>query len=438
MNVSANRSWTYQAGRVSIEDMTQTTSAQATDTPQASVRGRFPLSGLLALAATGFLTMLTETIPAGLLPQIGAGLAVSPARAGQLLSIYAAGSVVAAIPLTAMTRGVSRRRLLLITVVTVAAVNLLTATSPVFALTMAGRLLAGMAAGIQWAMFAGYAMRLVDEQVKGRALAISMAGIPLALAFGVPLGTLLAGLLGWRTIFAVVAVLSVAAAGWVLVAVPEVPGEPARDRVPLRGVLRRPGLVAVLLAAFAFELGHMSVFTYVAPVLSRAGLGHQVGAVLLVFGISAMTGLWVTGLLIDRHLRALAIGSLTLFAVVMAALALVGTVPVIVVIATAVWGFTLGGAPTIFQTASAGAAGGSVDVAQSMLVTVLNAGMAAGSLTGGIALSSLDVRALPWVGVVIFAAALVVASGARRHAFPPPTRRDTGDVLDATPTRAGG
>jgi len=75
MNVSANRSWTYQAGRVSIEDMTQTTSAQATDTPQASVRGRFPLSGLLALAATGFLTMLTETIPAGLLPQIGAGLA---------------------------------------------------------------------------------------------------------------------------------------------------------------------------------------------------------------------------------------------------------------------------------------------------------------------------------------------------------------------------
>ncbi len=325
--------------------MTQTTSAQATETAQASsVRGRFPLSGLLALAATGFLTMLTETIPAGLLPQIGAGLAVSPARAGQLLSIYAAGSVLAAIPLTALTRGVPRRRLLLVTIVTVAAVNVLTATSSVFTLTTAGRLLAGMAAGIQWAMIAGYAMRLVEEQVKGRALAISMAGIPPALAFGVPLGTLSASLLGWRTIFAAVAVLSVAAAGWVLVAVPEVAGEPARDRVSLRRVVRSPGLAAVLLAAFAFELGHMSVFTYVAPVLARAGLGHQVGAVLLAFGVSAMAGLWVTGLLIDRHLRALALGSLALFALVMAAIALVGTAPVIAVIATAVWGFTLGGA----------------------------------------------------------------------------------------------
>jgi len=418
--------------------MTETTTAPPAAVAPASVHRRFPLSGLLALAATGFLTMLTETIPAGLLPQIGAGLGESPARAGQLLSIYAAGSVVAAIPLTALTRGVPRRRLLLVTIVTVAAVNLLTATSSVFAVTMAGRLLAGMAAGIQWAMIAGYAMRLVDEQVKGRALAISMAGIPLALAFGVPLGTLSASLLGWRTIFAAVAVLSIAAAGWVIASVPEVAGEPARDRAPLRGVLRRPGLVAVLAGAFAFELGHMAVFTYVAPVLSRAGLGHQVGAVLLVFGISAMAGLWVTGLLIDRHLRALAIGSLALFTLVMAALAATGTAPVIVVLTAVVWGFTLGGAPTVFQTASAGAAGSSADVAQSMLVTVLNAGMAAGSLTGGIALSSLGVEALPWVGVVIFAAALAVVSGARRHAFPLPDRSDTVDVLDATPTRAGG
>jgi len=162
--------------------------------------------------------------------------------------------------------------------------------------------------------------------------------------------------------------------------------------------------------------------------------------VLLAFGVSAMAGLWVTGLLIDRHLRALALGSLTLFALVTAALALVGTVPVIVVIATAVWGFTLGGAPTIFQTASAGAAGGSADVAQSMLVTVLNAGMAAGSLAGGIALSSYGIGALPWVGVVIFAVALALAAlgGARGHAFPPPIRCGSSDVLDAAPTRAGG
>ncbi|CAN5619487.1 hypothetical protein BH24ACT15_BH24ACT15_03810 [soil metagenome] len=247
-----------------------------------------------------------------------------------------------------------------------------------------------------------------------------------------------AGLVGWRTVFIVMAALALTTAGWVLVAVPEVAGETAGERTPLVRVVRRPGVLAVLLAAFAFEVGHMAVFTYVAPVLSRAGLSGQVGAVLLVFGASAMAGLWVTGLLIDRHLRGLALACLSLFAMVMTALALVGTNPVLVVAATAVWGFTLGGAPTIFQTASAHAAGGAVDVAQSMLVTALNAGMAAGSLTGGIALSSLDVASLPWAGLAIFAAALVVVSLARHHAFPPPARPDRDHVLDATPTQAGG
>lgn len=418
--------------------MTEPITAPHAAEPGGSVRGRLPLSGLLALAAAGFLTMLTETIPAGLLPQLGAGLAVPSAQAGQLLSIYAAGSVLAAIPLTALTRTMPRRQLLLATILTVAAVNALTATSAVFTLTMVGRLLAGMAAGVQWAMIAGYAMRLVEEQVKGRALAISMAGIPLALAFGVPAGTLSAGLLGWRTIFAAIAALSVATAGWVLLAVPAAPGEPARDRISLRRVVRTRGLAAVLVAAFAFELGHMSVFTYVAPVLARAGLDDQVGAVLLAFGVAAIAGLWVTGLLIDQHLRRLALACLGLFALVMTVLTVAGTSPATVVVATAAWGFTLGGAPTIFQTACANTTPDAVDVAQSMLVTVLNAGMAAGSLTGGIALSTLGADALPWIGVAIFVAALAVVGGARHHAFPPSDPGRTSTVLDATPTRAGG
>ena len=40
-------------------------------------RERLPLASLLALAAAGFLTILTETLPAGLLPQISDGLHIS-------------------------------------------------------------------------------------------------------------------------------------------------------------------------------------------------------------------------------------------------------------------------------------------------------------------------------------------------------------------------
>lgn len=103
-------------------------------TPQTAlappVADRLPVGALLALAATGFLTMLTEMVPAGLLPQIGTGLHVSAGQAGQLLTVYAFGSMLAAIPLTAITRGLPRRQLLVATITAVAVVNLLTAISP--------------------------------------------------------------------------------------------------------------------------------------------------------------------------------------------------------------------------------------------------------------------------------------------------------------------
>ena len=86
-------------------DMTQSCSLPTgADRPAA----RLPVANLLALAMAGFITVLTEAMPAGLLPQIGRGLGVSAALAGQTVTIYAIGSLVAAIPLIAMTQGVRR------------------------------------------------------------------------------------------------------------------------------------------------------------------------------------------------------------------------------------------------------------------------------------------------------------------------------------------
>jgi len=364
--------------------------------------------------------VLAETIPAGLLPQIATGLHASETQAGQLLTVYAAGSMLAAIPLTALTRGLPRRQLLLATILTVGIVNAITAISGLYAITLAARLVAGIAAGVQWAMIAGYAMRLVNEANKGRALAISMAGVPLALALGLPLGTFLGDLIGWRYTFVVLAVLALIVIGCARWKIPNFPGEPAHDRTPVRRVLLRPGLIAILTAAFAFELGHMNLYTYVAPFLARAGLGSHVSApLLLIFGIAAIAGLWTTGALIDKHPRAVVLSSLTLFAACMLAFGAAGLIPTIVIAAIAVWGFTLGGAPTIFQAACAKASGPGTDIAQSMLVTVLNAGMAGGSLTGGLVLKAAGVDTLAWISFAIFTAALSLAILARRDAFPP-------------------
>ncbi|MDJ0440176.1 MULTISPECIES: hypothetical protein [Rhodococcus] len=65
----------------SNSDGTATSALAETD----SVR-TLPLAGLSALAMAGFIAITTETMPAGLLVQIGSGLSVSVSGAGQLVT----------------------------------------------------------------------------------------------------------------------------------------------------------------------------------------------------------------------------------------------------------------------------------------------------------------------------------------------------------------
>ncbi|WP_414652071.1 hypothetical protein [Klebsiella michiganensis] len=69
----------------------------------------FPYMPLMAFAMTGFICIMTETIPAGLLPEISKGMNISLASAGQWVTVYALGSLFAAIPLTIVTRSWNRK-----------------------------------------------------------------------------------------------------------------------------------------------------------------------------------------------------------------------------------------------------------------------------------------------------------------------------------------
>ena len=119
-----------------------------------------PVAGLLALAMTGFIAILTETLPAGLLPEISRGLNVPESWAGQMVTLYALGSVAAAIPVTAATRAWSRRTVLLLAIALFFVFNTVTALSSWYWLTLAARFMAGVAAGVTWGLVPGYARRM--------------------------------------------------------------------------------------------------------------------------------------------------------------------------------------------------------------------------------------------------------------------------------------
>ncbi|MDF3124653.1 MFS transporter [Rheinheimera sp. 1928-s] len=379
---------------------------------------RLPLAALLALALAGFVTILTEALPAGLLPQMSAGLGVSEALAGQLVTIYALGSLLAAIPLIAMTQGIRRRPLLLAAIAGFAIANTVTTFSTSYSLTMVARFLAGVAAGLLWALLAGYAARMVPEHLKGRAIAIAMVGTPLALSLGVPAGTFLGTLAGWRVCFGIMSLLALLLIVWVRVKVPDFAGQTMGKRLSLGLVFTLPGIRPVLFVVLAFVLAHNILYTYITAFLADAGMSERTDLVLLVFGITALSGIWVIGVLIDRHLRTLTLVSTVLFALAALVLGIAGDIPVAVYSAVGAWGLAFGGAATLFQTALAKTAGDASDVAQSMLVTAWNLAIAGGGLVGAVLLDRYGSVSFSPALLILLIATLLVAGAARSHGFP--------------------
>ncbi|TDB26784.1 MFS transporter [Stenotrophomonas sp. ATCM1_4] len=376
---------------------------------KAGPHDRLPLASLLALALAGFITILTEALPAGLLPQMAQGLAVSEAWVGQTITVYALGSMIAAIPLTTATQGMRRRALLLAAIAGFALTNAVTTFSSNLVLTMLARFGAGVSAGLLWALLAGYATRMVPASQKGKAIAIAMVGTPLALSLGIPAGTLLGQVLGWRTCFGIMSVLAVLLMAWVRLRLPDFPGQDKGRRASLRQVFTLPGVRPVLLVVLAYVLAHNILYTYIAPFLARAGMAARTDLVLLVFGSASLFGIVGVGLWIDHHLRLLTLASTGLFATAALALGVLGDMPVVVYAAVAIWGLAFGGAATLFQTALATAAGAAADVAQSMLVTTWNLAIAGGGLIGGVLLTHAGAGAFPPAVMMLLAVAAWLA-----------------------------
>jgi predicted MFS family arabinose efflux permease len=379
---------------------------------------RLPWVALLALAMAGFLTILTEALPAGLLPLMSADLQVSPTWVGQLITVYAVGSLLAAIPLTALTRSWRRRPLLLIAIGGFAVVNSITAFSSDYGLTLVSRFFAGVFAGLLWSLLAGYASRLVPEHLRGRAIAVAMVGTPLALSIGIPAGTLLGSVIGWRWAFAIMSALSLILVICARLSLADFPGQNQQQRLSIRQVFVLPGIRPVLFTTLTFVLAHNILYTYIAPLLEPAGLSGQIDRVLLAFGVAALGGIWLVGVLIDRWLRELVLISIALFLFTAIAWAINGDNSQLIYLYVIVWGMAFGGAATLFQTASAITGGAAADVSQSMIVTVWNLGIAGGGLAGGLLLQSFGVESFNWLVCLLLIGALLISAGADRAGFP--------------------
>ncbi|SNS67770.1 MFS transporter [Actinacidiphila glaucinigra] len=396
--------------------MTETT----TTAPSTAARGRNHLPGkaLFGLFLSGFVGILTECLPAGLLPEISRTLGTSVSLTGQTVTIYALATAIGAIPLTRATARWPRKNVLQLALGTVAVTNALTALSADYAPTLVIRFVAGLGTGLIWPLLGGYAARLAPEGRQGRAIAIALAGTPVSLALGVPLGTWLGALGGWQLAFHASAALTALTMVWIAATLPNLPGRSADERFTVPQVLRVPGLRTILFALATYMVAHNILYTYVTDLLGHLGMGAQTGWVLFAFGVTSILSVLVVGTHIDRHLRRLVVGSTALFALTVLVLAVSSGVPVLVYVAVAAWGFAFGSSPSLFIGAAINATGAAADVAQSVTITVFSSSIALGGLVGGLLVADLGTASITWAALALLVAAAAAVTGGRKHAFP--------------------
>jgi DHA1 family inner membrane transport protein len=387
--------------------------ARATAGRETAAQRPLPVALLLLLAAAVCAAVTTEMLPVGLLPSISAGLHVSESQVGLLVSGYAAVVAVASIPMAAALQRLPRRPVLAVLLAAYGVSNAVFAASTSYGLALAARLVAGLAHAAFFAVVVSAAVALVPRARAGRAVALVMSGTAVALAAGVPAGTALGTVLGWRWVFAGSAVLLLLLAAAVARLLPATPPAAAGHQ-PVLAALRQPRLLLIAAVIALFMIGHFTVYTYISPLLLYAGVTRVgVSAVLLGYGAAGIGGLVLAGSAADRHPRGALTLTMGLMAACLAGLWL-GHATALTVIIVVIWGMTYGAVPTLTQSSALAAVPAAPDAGPAVVNAMTNVGISGGALIGARELAAGPVPALALTGAVLVAAALVL------HAVPFP------------------
>ncbi|GAB7191652.1 MFS transporter [Kineococcus sp. NUM-3379] len=371
---------------------------------------------LLALALGAFAIGTTEFVAMGLLPEMAADFGVSIPTAGWTITAYALGVVAGAPTLTALAHRFSRRRLLIGLMVLFTAGHVATVLAPTFELLVVARALSALSHGAFFGASAVVARHLAPPGKEGQAMALCISGLTVANVVGVPLGTAVGQELGWRTTFALVAVIGVLTVLACAALVPDVPASGESLRTELSAFGRTQVWLTLAVTVIGFS-GLFTVLSYIAPIVTNVA-GYSPGSVswlLVLFGLGATAGNLLGGRLADWSVpRTLFLG-LTGQAVVFAAFAALGTSRPATAVAVFGFGFVGFSMATAIQTRAIVAAGGGAGMVAAAQQAGFNIGNALGAFLGGLVIDlGFGYRSPMVVATVLTVAGLAVAVHAHR------------------------
>jgi DHA1 family inner membrane transport protein len=370
--------------------------------------------GAFAIGAEGF-------VISSLLPAISADTGVTIAQGGYLVLAFALAYALGAPILASVTGHRDRRNVLAGGALVFAFGNVVAGLAHSYEQLLVARLIMAFAAGLYAATAQATAVAISEPHHRARAISVVVGGTTVAVAFGAPLGAVIADYAGWRGTFWAVAAVGLAAAVAIWTMLPAGLKGPRLSLAERLGVIARPGMVPTLLTTLLPLTGGFAVFTYIAPVATRL-IGLNSGllpVILLAFGIGAAIGNYAGGQLADRfgatHPDA---GSTLLTAAAVASMSLVPLLPASLtegafVVLMLVWGIVAWSLPPAQASRVMKLAPDAAALALSLNASALYLGVALGSVVGGLVLTYATLADLGWIAALFPAAGFAIVALAR-------------------------
>ncbi|NKG28860.1 MFS transporter [Erwinia rhapontici] len=370
---------------------------------------------LFILALSTFTIVTTELAPVGLLTPIANGLHASESAVGMTVSLYAWVGALSALFASVFLGNVAKKRLLLTLTVILFLSNVLAATVSTYTVLLAARVLGALAHGAFWAMIGATAVSIVPTRYIGAATSIVFGGVSAASVFGVPVSNYIGIHFGWRQAFWLMAILSVVAFAGISVLIPQITSKSAIGFEALKSVLKSSALWKIYSATLLAVTAHFAAFTYIEPWLhTQHSLATSViPAVLFVYGIAGLAGNFLTGMMIDKYLKATVSISVLLICAVLVFLGTSGSALSgnAVFTAMVIWGVAVSGIFVGFQTWVLRLAEDKTFPASAVYVSFFNTAIGIGASAGAWMVSAFSVPMLYVVaGVAIGLSVLLVAA----------------------------
>ncbi|MFP1821029.1 MFS transporter [Lonsdalea quercina] len=389
--------------------------------------------GAVYILAIGIFAMvMSEFAVAGLMPQLAAGLNVTIAQIGYLVTVFAVAMAVGGPVFVFLLHRVPPKTSLLTILAVFLIGNIIATFASSYGVMVAARIVTGVASQAFFGVAISLCARLVDENIRGRAIGVAMNGLMLGTLLGLPTATLVGERFGWQSAFWAIAIATALAGILTMFFVhnPRSEGKTPESTQSIKEqalVFMQPQLILALLSSTLIIGATFAAFSFFTPILTELS-GFDLSTVpwlLLAYGAATVIGNSIVARLADRHTVVTLLGGTILNALFLTGFALwtqIAPVALIFMIAIGLVGVTMNPAMTI-RVQRAGNASPLVNTVHSSFITL---GIIISSAVGSSLIDHYGLRSTLILGIVMAILAILAILPAMTNLYIRTGKNDRG------------